>query len=613
LAESIFVTLSIEEARKRVCVDIDHVFAYLFFAQWLFAILAAALLQPSGTQQVLVAAFGGAAIALGPLVLTAFRSGWWVTRHTVAVMQVAFAALLDIVTRHEIEAEFDVFVALALLALYRDWRVFPTAFVAVVADTLIRGMIAPTSVYGVADPAWWRPAEHVAWVAFEGVVVGLVARHGEVAMREAADREMKMQAMLATIEVRVKNRTHALRESLDRFRALAESTAAIPFEYDPNDHELVYVAPHGAALFGCDVAKLVGLFDELVYPEDRERLHAHIDRVCEGDPTAHAIDYRMLSGFGQVLHVRALLGSRSDTTSKIRGIVLDITNQTKLESELRQAQKLESVGRLAAGVAHEINTPIQFVNDSIQFVRDATSDLLAVIAKHEAATASVIAGQPSVDAANEATAAAEAADIPYVSQHLPEALDRALDGIDRVATIVRSLKAFAHPDHGEMSSVDLNAAIQSTLTMARNEYKYVAELETELGDLPPVTCYLGEINQVVLNLVINSAHAIADVVAGTDKRGKITVKTRAYADRVEITIGDTGGGIPEAIRDRIFDPFFTTKEVGKGTGQGLAIARSVVVDKHGGELTFETTAGRGTTFRITIPVEPAVDTAREAA
>jgi signal transduction histidine kinase len=164
-----------------------------------------------------------------------------------------------------------------------------------------------------------------------------------------------------------------------------------------------------------------------------------------------------------------------------------------------------------------------------------------------------------------------------------------------------------------MSSVDLNAAIQSTLTMARNEYKYVADLETDLGDLPPVTCYLGEINQVVLNLVINSAHAIGEVVAGTDQRGKITVKTRTLDDRIEIAITDTGGGIPEAIRDRIFDPFFTTKEVGKGTGQGLAIARSVVVDKHHGELAFETAVGRGTTFRVTIPVEPAVDATREAA
>jgi len=224
------------------------VFAYLFFAQWLFAIVVGALLGSS--QQVLVAAFGGAAIALPPLLLAALFPGWWGTRHAIAILQVAFAALLDIVTQHAIEAELDVFVALALLAFYRDWRVLPTAFVAVVADTLIRGAIAPASVYGVVDPEWWRPVEHAGWVAFESIVVGLVARHGEVVMREAADREMKMQAMLATIEVRVRNRTQALRKSLDRFRALVESTAAIPFEYDPDDRKLVYVAPHAAALFG---------------------------------------------------------------------------------------------------------------------------------------------------------------------------------------------------------------------------------------------------------------------------------------------------------------------------------------------------------------------------
>jgi two-component system NtrC family sensor kinase len=173
-----------------------------------------------------------------------------------------------------------------------------------------------------------------------------------------------------------------------------------------------------------------------------------------------------------------------------------------------------------------------------------------------------------------------------------------------VATIVRSMKQFAHPDRGEMSEVDLNEAIQTTLTIARNEYKYVADVETDLGELPRVTCHIGEINQAVLNIVVNSAHAIADVISGTEGRGVIAVRTRRDGDAAVISIRDTGGGIPDTVRDRIFEPFFTTKEVGRGTGQGLAIAHSVVVEKHGGQLTFETVAGEGTTFTIRLPIGP---------
>jgi two-component system, NtrC family, sensor kinase len=165
------------------------------------------------------------------------------------------------------------------------------------------------------------------------------------------------------------------------------------------------------------------------------------------------------------------------------------------------------------------------------------------------------------------------------------------------------MKEFAHPDQAEKKYADLNQAIRSTLVVAHNEYKYVAEIDTEFGELPAVQCYLGEINQVILNLLVNASHAIADVVKDTGSRGKLTVRTRLDGDAVEISIGDTGCGIPEAAREKIFDPFFTTKEVGKGTGQGLAIARSVIVNKHGGTLRFETECGKGTTFFIRLPID----------
>ena len=277
-------------------------------------------------------------------------------------------------------------------------------------------------------------------------------------------------------------------------------------------------------------------------------------------------------------------------------IAIDIRDRKKLEVELHQAQKLESVGRLAAGVAHEINTPVQFVSDSVHFIREAMGELAALIQRYR--------GVPTSAAEAAALAQAERdADLDYLLENVPKALDRSLDGLNRVAVIVRSMKEFAHPDQREMTSVDLNQAIQSTLVIARNEYKYVADVETDYGDIPRVTCYAGDINQVILNIVVNAAHAIGEVVSGTEARGRITVQTRRDGDSVVVSIRDTGRGIPEAIRGQIFDPFFTTKDVGKGTGQGLAIARSVVSERHGGELTFESETGQGAAFFIRLPID----------
>jgi signal transduction histidine kinase len=284
----------------------------------------------------------------------------------------------------------------------------------------------------------------------------------------------------------------------------------------------------------------------------------------------------------------------------------EVLARQEAERELQHAHKLEAVGRLAAGIAHEINSPVQFVGDSIVFMRDSTEDLLKVLESHQALRRAVLASAPAAELTALATSADEAeasADLAYVAEQAPKALERALDGLGRVATIVRSMKEFAHPDHKEMMPADINHAIETTLTIARNEYKYVADVETHLGELPPVRCHLGDVNQAILNVVVNAGHAIAEAVQGTERRGRISVTTRHEGDSVVIAIADTGPGIAPAIRPRIFEPFFTTKEVGRGTGQGLAIARSIIVAKHGGALTFETELGKGTTFYLRLPID----------
>jgi PAS domain S-box-containing protein len=266
------------------------------------------------------------------------------------------------------------------------------------------------------------------------------------------------------------------------------------------------------------------------------------------------------------------------------------------QDQLMQSQKMEAVGRLASGVAHEINTPVQFIGDNVRFLKDATSSLLDLLKE--------CAALVPPERREELAQCEDRADLSYLQAHIPKAIDGTLNGVGRVSTIVRSMKEFAHPDKKEMAETDLNRSIQATLDIARNEYKYVAELETELADLPPVTCHAGDINQVVLNLVVNAAHAISDVVEGTHTLGKIKVATRRDGEYVVISISDTGTGIPDDVKSKIFEPFFTTKALGRGTGQGLALARTVI-GKHQGTIHFDTKLGQGTTFFLRLPISPA--------
>jgi len=391
---------------------------------------------------------------------------------------------------------------------------------------------------------------------------------------------------------------------------VVEGTQAIPFALDVEDGHFEYIGPQGPQRLGFNETlwKQIGFLDKLM---PRDRNGAVRSKLDESKAGSFEIEASVLTHDDKRVDLRWVAScEQSENTGQhkvLRGMMLDVTDQRRLESELAQAQKLESVGRLAAGVAHEINTPVQFVSDSVSFVREAMDDLSEIVDKYRELRSATEKDPEhmAADVAAAAKAAEEAeddADLDYILENAPVALDRARDGLGRVAAIVRSMKEFAHPDRKEMTQSNLNQAIQSTLVIASNEYKYVAEVEMNLGDVPLVNCYAGEINQVVLNLIVNAAHTIADVVKGTDKKGKIRVATRVLGDQVEISIGDTGKGIPVDVRARIFDPFFTTKEVGKGTGQGLAIARSVVVDKHGGTLHFETELGVGTTFFICLPI-----------
>ncbi len=314
------------------------------------------------------------------------------------------------------------------------------------------------------------------------------------------------------------------------------------------------------------------------------------------------------------LHISELEERILERTHQLEGanatLQTEIADRNKMEKQLRHAQKMESIGRLAAGIAHEINTPTQYIGDNTRFVQDAFGDITRVMAEYDKLLSAADTGTVTPELIGSVKSAIAAADMEYLGVEIPKAIRESLEGVERVAKIVRSMKDFSHPDTKEKVALDLNRTIESTLVVCRSEWKYVAELVTDFdADLPPVPCLLGEFNQVILNIVINAAHAIADVVGEGEKgKGTITVATRRDQGWVEVRIGDTGTGIPEQARERVFDPFFTTKGVGKGTGQGLAIAHSVVVEQHGGTLHFETETGKGTTFVIRLPLQsPAIE------
>jgi two-component system NtrC family sensor kinase len=254
------------------------------------------------------------------------------------------------------------------------------------------------------------------------------------------------------------------------------------------------------------------------------------------------------------------------------------------------AQRLDSVGQLASGIAHEINTPMQYLSDNVQFIRESAQELLERIARLEAAAPGPVE---------------EDEGLLYIKKHMPAAFESTLEGIERVSRIVYSLKDFARSDTKEMTACDINQAVRDTLTVAGSHYNRVADLATDFGDLPSVSCYGAQLHQALLNLVTNAADAIGAVFERTGEKGRLAVRTGCEQDTVVISISDTGGGIPEAIREKIFDPFFTTKDVGKGLGQGLTIARNIIVRGHGGTLSFQSEIGKGTTFTLRLPLGPA--------
>lgn len=401
----------------------------------------------------------------------------------------------------------------------------------------------------------------------------------------------------------------AIQRARDLLQNVIDSTPDWVVATD-RDHRILIANQSVAAACGHHPREIVGRPAADWLPTGFRCEDETAEAAISGDVSspAHRHEFEVTLPDGSSRWYQTYIGPLRDRQGEIYGALRfghDVTEARRAERvreamqiELQQAQRLESVGRLAAGIAHEINTPIQYIGDNMRFLEDAFAEICGLL---KSCRDSCVSG---ADLEN-VRLALGTLDADYLLSEIPTAVSQTLEGIGRVAAIVRAMKEFSHRGSGEKTLVDINQAIESTVTVSRNEWKYVADVETRLDrTLPQVTCLPGEMKQVLLNLIVNAAHAIADSVGESGTKGLITVSTTRWRESLEIRVTDTGTGIPERLRDRIFEPFFTTKPVGKGTGQGLAISRSVVVDKHGGTIHFETEPGKGTTFVVRIPLVP---------
>ena len=419
------------------------------------------------------------------------------------------------------------------------------------------------------------------------------------------EMQRQLKERMDEMEEAVALRTRELQQARDDSERLLGAISSLLIEVDA---KLIVRRWNIQAeeLFGISVDEALGkCFADLpIEWNDPAEAEALVDCSNSTHALRTEIEFCDSAGTRRVLGISKY---RVEVEGAARGALLlgtDLTEQRALETQLNAAQKLEAVGQLAAGVAHEINTPLQYVGDNLQYLK---SSFEKVIAPLDVCLKLVKAEQGEIqldEVVEELNSCMKPRKLKSLVEQVPEAIEDSADGVQTVSRIVRAMKEFSHPGAEEKTPVDLNHALETTLTVSRNEWKYVADAETDFDpNVSNVMAFPGELNQVFLNLVVNGAHAIIDRF-GDDgsQKGCITVGTKAGDGVVEVRISDTGSGIPEHAQDRVFDPFFTTKEVGKGTGQGLAIAYDVVVNKHGGAIRFETEANVGTTFIISLPL-----------
>lgn len=402
----------------------------------------------------------------------------------------------------------------------------------------------------------------------DGSVRGLVAVMTDITERKRAEEE--------------------LREREATFKKILEGVKAGILIIDPKTFTILDVNAVAETMLGESKERIIGT------PCTRFKWVREADGAVEESCPVFAgnlvnEDYRLERSNGTTIPVtKTVISAVRNKQLLFFEILFDMSDRKTLERQLALAQRLESIGGLATGIAHEINTPIQYIGDNLSFLEGAFSDLFGELQQSKG-IASNVSGNP---------------DLGFLLEEIPKALTQSREGVAHVAGIVSAMKRFAHIGGEDKSLLNVPNAVQNTIMISRNEWKYHSEVQLELDpSLQSLSCFPGDFNQVLLNLLVNASHAIATKYKDLEEKGTITIKTRRVGDWFELSVSDTGCGIPEKNLDRIFDPFFTTKEVGKGTGQGLALCHDIVVKKHGGTIDVQSELGKGTTFTLRFPLQ----------
>lgn len=447
----------------------------------------------------------------------------------------------------------------------------------------------------------------------------------EVVGREAAERNLRR--LNEELEVKVLQRTASLDQSnrdltaevarhreaeeaksrADQlFRSIAENSADLIAVVDQSGHR-IYNNPAYERLLGYTPEELKSTVSfQQIHPDDRAAVTQAAQRALETG-VGESVEYRMQRKDGTYITLESHGSFIRDSKGEIQAFVISARDVSARRMAM-QTEKLSAIGQLAAGIAHELNTPVQYISDNITFIGESWSQLESAIALSIAPVHAAAAGA-SGSGSSMTTGATSPADWEWLRQEVPRAIAQSREGIRRMTKILGAMRRFSHTGGGEREHVDLNEALDATLTVVQNQIKHLASVETDYQpDLPRVECYSDELNQVFLNLIVNAAHAIRDASASQGgPRGKLTIRTLQMGDMAQIEVQDNGTGIPLHARAHVFDPFFTTKQVGEGTGQGLSICHDIVVHKHHGKIWFDTEIDKGTTFFVTVPIRFACD------
>jgi len=588
---------------------VDGIFALVMVLQLLGVLIAANLATKlgGGHSEVGTNAINlGLAIAVPVWFMTLKWPGRPSNRFIIAIAQMQMSGLLIAVTGGRLPTHFHIFGSLAFLGFYRDWRVLVPAVLVVMGNQLADAnhLVSWLVFYPPQQEeqnVYYLFLEHTGWMLFASIFIGAACVQGRREMLAVAERQALLEETKDQIEQLVVERTQELRESEARKVAMLESALDGILSMDATGR-LIDANLTSEEMFGAPRGGLTGTSITALLRSDNASLNAE---EWLASLRASGVGVRVAAvGKGPEGEFPAELTISPVELEGVVGFTLfvrDLTEQRRLESKVAHGQKMETIGRLSTGIAHEINTPNQYIADNIRFLDQAFGSMRELVSEYRHLAIEARTGEVKPETLENLSSVEASSDVEFLLEEIPSATKAALDGVERVGNIVRAMRDFAHPGSVRRESVDVNAVVNGAVTVTRNEWKHVAELSMKLTErLPRITGHSGDLGQAVLNLIVNAAHAVSGR-SETQPLGRIVVRTFSSKDHVVIEVEDDGCGIPADQISKIFDPFFTTKGVGLGTGQGLAFVHSAVVQRMNGEVDVRSEPGKGTCFVLRLP------------